>query len=73
MPKKEVGSEIKDKIAKVCREVVPKEEILKLKAEIQTQLAFHKKRLDQLTGSLATINVILSRAKLEEASKKTNA
>lgn len=76
MPKKEVDSEIKDKVAKVCKEVVLQEEIAKLKQQIQQQLVQAKQQLirarqqvnlwevkiHQLSGSFATCNAILEKS-----------
>lgn len=63
---------------KMSKQLIPKEEIKKLKAETEQQLkyarkqmVFWSKKVEQMTGSLAMCNVILDKAKLEEASKKT--
>jgi len=64
--------------------VIPKEEIEKLKVETEQQLNYARqqqskaqvemilwsKKVEQFIGSLATCNVILSKAKLEEVIKK---
>jgi len=54
------------------KQVVTLEKIEELKAEIQKQLAFYRGKVQQLIGGLGTCNVILSEAKLEEASKTKN-
>lgn len=76
MPKKQVDSEIKDKIAEVCKEVVLQEEVAKLKQQIQQkltqagqqliqarqQIKLWENKIYELSGSLATCNAILEKS-----------
>ncbi len=56
------------------KELIPKEEIEKLRAETEKQLNYAKsqvilwnKKMEQLTGSLAMCDVILSKTEQEKA------
>lgn len=69
MAKKKIDSEIKDKIAKVCKQVVLQEEIIKLQQQLQQQLTqareqliFWDTKIKQLSGALANCNVILEKS-----------
>ena len=74
MTEKQIGKDIKDKIAKVCREVVLQEDIEKFKSQIlqqlkearQKKLYWIKKEIS-LEASLATCEHIL---KLPEINKE---
>jgi len=68
MAKKEIDK-IKDKIAKVCKEIVLQEEIIKQKQQIEQQLAqarqqlvFWDTKIKQLSGALANCNAILEKS-----------
>lgn len=69
MHKKEAGKNIKDKIAKACKQVILQEEVIKQKQQIGQQLAqarqqlvFWDTKIKQLSGALANCNAILAKS-----------